>query len=107
MNGRFQAHATMGPGCAVADVRARRRDHRMERRPEAARASKRTGGDAGHERRSQVRVIWVEGAGTYGRAGDEDVAADAVITFAGRWQTGARSMVARGHDRRGAARVQR
>ena len=28
---------------------------------------------------SSVRVIWVEAAGSYGRAGDEDVAADAAL----------------------------
>ena len=28
---------------------------------------------------NRVRVIWVEGAGSYGRAGDEDVAGDAAL----------------------------
>lgn len=74
----FQAHATMGPGCAVADVRAdgvatvwtgAQKPHALQkglaqmlRLPE-----------------DQVRVVWVEAAGSYGRAGDEDVAADAAL----------------------------
>lgn len=74
----FQAHATMGPGCAVADVRidglttvwtAAQKPHALQQGlaqmlsvPE-----------------DRVRVVWVEGAGTYGRAGDEDVAADAAL----------------------------
>jgi CO/xanthine dehydrogenase Mo-binding subunit len=74
----FQAHATMGPGCAVADVHAdgvttvwtgAQKPHALQkglaqmlRVPE-----------------NQVRVVWVEAAGSYGRAGDEDVAADAAL----------------------------
>ena len=74
----FQAHATMGPGCAVADVRAdgvttvwsgAQKPHALQKGlaemlgiPE-----------------DRMRVIWVEGSGTYGRAGDEDVAADAAL----------------------------
>ncbi len=74
----FQAHATMGPGCAVADVRTdglttiwtgAQKPHALQkglaqmlRVPE-----------------DRVRVVWVEAAGSYGRAGDEDVAADAAL----------------------------
>ena len=74
----FQAHATMGPGCAVADVRSdgvttvwtgAQKPHALQkglaqmlRIPE-----------------NRVRVVWVEAAGSYGRAGDEDVAADAAL----------------------------
>jgi nicotinate dehydrogenase subunit B len=74
----FQAHATMGPGCAVADVRAvgvttvwtgAQKPHALQKGlaqmlgvPE-----------------NRVRVVWVEAAGSYGRAGDEDVAADAAL----------------------------
>jgi nicotinate dehydrogenase subunit B len=74
----FQAHATMGPGCAVADVKAdglttvwtgAQKPHALQKGlaqmlslPE-----------------DRVRVVWVEAAGSYGRAGDEDVAADAAL----------------------------
>jgi nicotinate dehydrogenase subunit B len=74
----FQAHATMGPGCAVADVRAdgvstvwsgAQKPHALQKGlaemlglPD-----------------DRVRVIWVEGSGSYGRAGDEDVAGDAAL----------------------------
>jgi CO/xanthine dehydrogenase Mo-binding subunit len=74
----FQAHATMGPGCAVADFRSdgvttvwtgAQKPHALQKGlaqmlgvPE-----------------DRVRVIWVEAAGSYGRAGDEDVAADAAL----------------------------
>ena len=74
----FQSHATMGPGCAVADVRlddvttvwsGAQKPHALRRGfaellgvPE-----------------DKVRVIWVEDAGSYGRPGFEDAAADAVL----------------------------
>ncbi len=74
----FQAHATMGPGCAVADFKAdgvttiwtgAQKPHALQKGiaqmlgvPE-----------------DRVRIVWVEAAGSYGRAGDEDVAADAAM----------------------------
>jgi CO/xanthine dehydrogenase Mo-binding subunit len=74
----FQAHSTMGPGCAVVDFKSdgvttvysgAQKPHALQkglaqllRVPE-----------------NQVRVVWVEAAGSYGRAGDEDVAADAAL----------------------------
>jgi nicotinate dehydrogenase subunit B len=74
----FQAHATMGPGCAVADVRAdglttvwsgAQKPHALQKGlAEMLGVSD-----------DRVRVIWVEAAGSYGRAGDEDVAADAAL----------------------------
>jgi nicotinate dehydrogenase subunit B len=74
----FQAHATMGPGCAVADVRAdgvttvwsgAQKPHALQQG-----LAEMLGLAA-----NRVRVIWVEAAGSYGRAGDEDVAADAAL----------------------------
>ena len=74
----FQSHATMDPGCAVADVR-------MDgvttvwsgvQKPHAVQ-------NAFAELLGlpldKVRVIWVEDAGSYGRPGYEDAAADAVL----------------------------
>jgi nicotinate dehydrogenase subunit B len=74
----FQAHATMGPGCSVADVRAdgvttvwtgTQKPHGLQQG-----LAEMLGVAA-----NRVRVIWVEGAGSYGRAGDEDVAGDAAL----------------------------
>jgi nicotinate dehydrogenase subunit B len=74
----FQSHATMGPGCAVADVHT------------DGVTTVWSGGQKPHDLQKgfsqllrapvdTVRVIWVEDAGSYGRPGFEDTAADAVL----------------------------
>lgn len=74
----YQSHATMGPGCAVADVQ-----------PDGS-ATVWSGTQKPHSLRKglaqllhvpedKVRVIWVEDAGSYGRPGYDDTAADAVL----------------------------
>ncbi len=74
----FQSHATMGPGCAVADVHT------------DGITTVWSGGQKPHDLRKgfaellrvpvdTVRVVWVEDAGSYGRPGFEDAAADAVL----------------------------
>ena len=74
----FQSHATMGPGCAVADVHV------------DGITTVWSGGQKPHDLQKgfaellhvdidKVRVIWVEDAGSYGRPGFEDAAADAVV----------------------------
>lgn len=74
----FQSHATMGPGCAVADVHVDgittvwsggQKPHDLQK----------GFAELLHVDRDKVRVIWVEDAGSYGRPGFEDTAADAVI----------------------------
>ena len=74
----FQAHATMGPGCALVDFRERgvttvwsgaQKPHALKQG-----LAQLLGVSA-----DAVRVVWVEAAGSYGRAGDEDVAADAAL----------------------------
>jgi nicotinate dehydrogenase subunit B len=74
----FQAHATMGPGCGVADVRpdgvttiwsGAQKPHALQQGI----------AELLHLPQDRVRVIWVEDAGSYGRAGYEDVAADAAL----------------------------
>jgi nicotinate dehydrogenase subunit B len=74
----FQAHATMGPGCAVVDFRAdgvttvwsgAQKPHALQ-----AGLAEMLGLPT-----DRVRVVWVESAGSYGRAGDEDVAGDAAV----------------------------
>jgi len=74
----FQAHATMGPGCGVADVKpdgvttiwsgAQKPHALQEGIAQMLQVPK-----------ERVRVIWVEDAGSYGRAGYEDTAADAAL----------------------------
>jgi len=74
----FQSHATMGPGCAVADVHT------------DGITTVWSGGQKPHDLQkgfaellrvpiNTVRVVWVEDAGSYGRPGFEDAAADAVL----------------------------
>ena len=73
----FQAHAMMGPGCAVVDVRdggatvwsSTQHPHQLQRG-----IAELLGLPA-----SAVHVIWVEGAGSYGRSGAEDVPGDAAL----------------------------
>lgn len=74
----FQSHATMGPGCAVADVHldgvttvwcGSQKPHALQK----------GFAELLHVDRDRVRVIWVEDAGSYGRPGFEDAAADAVL----------------------------
>ena len=74
----FQSHATMGPGCAVADIHT------------DGVSTIWSGGQKPHALqkgfaellgvpRERVRVVWVEDAGSYGRPGIEDTAADALL----------------------------
>ncbi|HEV3196279.1 MAG TPA: molybdopterin cofactor-binding domain-containing protein, partial [Bryobacteraceae bacterium] len=74
----FQAHATMGPGCAVADYHADgvTTVWTGAQKPHALKIGL---AQMLHLAAEQVRVVWVEAAGSYGRAGDEDVAADAAL----------------------------
>jgi nicotinate dehydrogenase subunit B len=74
----FQSHATMGPGCAVADVHldgvttvwsGAQKPHALQQ----------GFAELLHVPPDKVRVIWVEDAGSYGRPGFEDAAADAVL----------------------------
>ena len=74
----FQSHATMGPGCSVADVHT------------DGITTVWSGGQKPHDLQKgfaellrvpvgTVHVIWMEDAGSYGRPGFEDAAADAVL----------------------------
>src|SRR5207237_5075556 len=73
----MQSHASLGPSCAVADVRA-----------DAATIWTASQGTHGNRAtfarflglpRENVRLIYLEGAGCYGMNGHEDSAADAAI----------------------------
>lgn len=74
----FQSHATMGPGCAVADVRAdgvttiwsgAQKPHALQKGI----------ADLLKVPVDKVQVLWTEDAGSYGRPGFEDAAADAAL----------------------------
>jgi nicotinate dehydrogenase subunit B len=73
----FQSHAMMGPACAVADVRAghatiwssTQHPHQLQ-----AGIAELLGFPV-----ERVHVIWMEGAGSYGRAGGDDAAGDAAM----------------------------
>ena len=74
----FQSHATMGPGCAIADVHpdgvttiwsGGQKPHSLQK----------GFAELLHVPLDKVRVIWVEDAGSYGRPGYDDAAADAVL----------------------------
>jgi len=74
----FQSHATMGPGCAVADVRLDGVTTIWSgcQKPHALRKGI---ADLLKLRVDAVQVNWVEDAGSYGRPGFEDTAADAAV----------------------------
>ncbi|HET8998198.1 MAG TPA: molybdopterin cofactor-binding domain-containing protein [bacterium] len=73
----FQSHAMMGPSCAVADVRdggATIWSHTQHPHQLRDGIAELLGLPAG-----KVRVIWVQGAGSYGRSGHDDAAGDAAV----------------------------
>ncbi len=73
----FQAHATMGPGCAVADVRPGKVTLWCGvQKPYALREGI---ADLLAIPQETIRVVFVPDAGSYGRGGFDDVAADAVL----------------------------
>jgi len=73
----IQSHATMGPGCGIADVRedgatvwsGGQKPHSLQKAI----------AELLHMPLERVRIVWVEDAGSYGRPGYDDVAGDAVI----------------------------
>jgi CO/xanthine dehydrogenase Mo-binding subunit len=73
----LQSHASMGPSCAVADIRegggtvwtASQSTHRMRRR-----IADLLGLD-----RAKVRLIYMDGSGSYGTNGNDDVAFEAAL----------------------------
>ncbi|NYT79154.1 xanthine dehydrogenase family protein molybdopterin-binding subunit [Alcaligenaceae bacterium] len=72
-----QTHGSIGPSCSVADVRgdkvliwsASQATHWLQRQMAAMLNMK----------LEQIRIIYLEGAGCYGRNGHEDASADAVV----------------------------
>ncbi|HKX19562.1 MAG TPA: molybdopterin cofactor-binding domain-containing protein, partial [bacterium] len=73
----FQSHAMMGPSCAVADVRngaatiwsSTQHPHQLQQG-----IAQLLGVPA-----DKVHVVWMPGAGSYGRAGADDAAGDAAL----------------------------
>lgn len=74
----FQSHATMGPGCAIADVRANG-ETTIWSGAQKPHALQKGIAELLGVAVDRVRVIWVEDAGSYGRPGFEDAAADAAL----------------------------
>jgi len=74
----FQSHATMGPGCAVADVHSGGVTTIWSgcQKPHALRKGI---ADLLNIPVDAVNVNWVEDSGSYGRPGFEDAAADAAV----------------------------
>lgn len=73
----FQLHASIGPSCALADVRS---DGVTLWSPTQSSFNVRDGVATLLGRpASQVRLIWVEGSGCYGQNGSDDATADAAL----------------------------
>jgi nicotinate dehydrogenase subunit B len=73
----FQAHASIGPSCAVADVQA---NHAVVwSNTQGVYPLRGALADLLQMPPVKVQVIHVEGAGSYGHNGSDDVAADAVV----------------------------
>ncbi len=73
----FQAHASIGPSCAVADVQA---DHAVIwSNSQGIYPLRGALADLLKMPPEQVQVIHVEGAGSYGHNGSDDAAADAAV----------------------------
>jgi nicotinate dehydrogenase subunit B len=73
----FQAHASIGPSCAVADVQIDRAVIWCSTRGVYPLRDELA--DLLQMRPEQVRVTYVEGAGSYGHNGSDDAAADAAV----------------------------
>ncbi|HLW59984.1 MAG TPA: molybdopterin cofactor-binding domain-containing protein [bacterium] len=73
----FQSHAMMGPSCAIAEVRdggATVWSHTQHPHQLRDGLAELLGLPV-----AKVRVIWVQGAGSYGRSGHDDAAGDAAL----------------------------
>ena len=73
----FQAHASIGPSCAVADVQADRAVIWCSTRGVYPLRDELA--DLLKMDPEQIQVIFAEGAGSYGHNGSDDVAADAAV----------------------------
>jgi CO/xanthine dehydrogenase Mo-binding subunit len=73
----MQSHASMGPSCAVADVRAD--EATVWTASQGTHGNRNTFARFLGLPREKVRLIYVEGSGCYGMNGHEDAAADAAI----------------------------
>jgi CO/xanthine dehydrogenase Mo-binding subunit len=74
----FHSHATMGPGCAVADVQPNGITTVWCGAQKPHQAQKAFAELIGRPP-EKVRVVWVQDSGSYGRPGFDDVAADALV----------------------------
>ena len=74
----IHTHGSIGPSCAVAEYR-RRQAHVLERVAADAPACASRSRRCSSMKPDDVRCIYIEGAGCYGRNGHEDAAADAAL----------------------------
>ena len=73
----YQSHASLGPSCAVADMRADGATIWTRRKAPTGCAG--TFAKMFGVEQAKVRVVYLDGAGSYGGNGNDDVAADAVL----------------------------
>ena len=73
----MQSHASMGPSCAIADVKAD--EATVWTASQGTHGNRNTFARFLNLPREKVRMIYVEGSGCYGMNGHEDAAADAAI----------------------------
>lgn len=74
----FHSHATMGPGCSVADFKADGVTTIWSGTQKPHAAVKGLAGVLGLPE-NRVRMIWVQDSGSYGRPGHDDTSADAAL----------------------------
>lgn len=74
----FHSHATMGPGCAIADVQVNGLST-VWCGAQKPHASQRGYAELIGVAPEKVRVAWMEDSGSYGRPGFDDVGADAIV----------------------------
>ncbi len=73
----FQQHASIGPSCAIADVRADRAT--LWSPTQASWLTRDSIADVLGMKNSTVNLVWVEGSGCYGHNGADDCTADAAL----------------------------
>ena len=95
----IHTHGSIGPSCAVAEFKdGKLTSGRPRRRRTICASSSRRCSSMPPE---NVRCIYLEGSGCYGRNGHEDAAADAALLAQGGRAAGARAVVARRRARLG------
>ena len=98
----FQSHASMGPACALVEIKDGQVTL-LDRHAEAAFRARRRRRHSRHAG-DNVHAIWMPGPGSYGRNDAGDAAMDAARARQSRRQAGARAIYARPGHRLGSER---